>query len=169
VANNLNDITKDHPQWVLERLGRWGLHVPETAWIAKRAARTLIKQGNPEALKLFGFGQKPSLEANLVLRPTHLELGQTMHLEAFLCSQSQKAQTLAIDYRIHYRKANGKTAPKVFKWKELTLAPGQTLRLEIKQPLRPYTTRRHYAGKHRVELQINGQSLAEAAFDLKVT
>ena len=45
VANHLNDITKDHPAWVLERIGGWDLANEHTAWIAKRALRTLIKKG----------------------------------------------------------------------------------------------------------------------------
>ena len=39
-----------------------------------------------------------------------------------LSNRSSKApQQLVIDYIIHHRKANGTTAPKVFKWKTATL------------------------------------------------
>ena len=55
VANHLNDITKLHPEWVLGRLKGWPLDNPHTAWIARHALRTLIKQGNPQALAQLGF------------------------------------------------------------------------------------------------------------------
>ncbi|HWK55398.1 MAG TPA: DNA alkylation repair protein, partial [Hyphomicrobiales bacterium] len=56
VANNLNDITKDNPAWVLDRIGCWSLKSAGTAWIAKHALRSLIKQGDPGALGLIGAG-----------------------------------------------------------------------------------------------------------------
>jgi 3-methyladenine DNA glycosylase AlkC len=44
VANHLNDITKDHPEFVLERLEAWDLDHAHLNWIAKQACRTLIKR-----------------------------------------------------------------------------------------------------------------------------
>jgi 3-methyladenine DNA glycosylase AlkC len=37
VANHLNDISKDHPDWMLARLKSWDRAHPHTQWIAKRA------------------------------------------------------------------------------------------------------------------------------------
>lgn len=54
VANHLNDITKDHPAWVLDRIGGWDLENKHTAWIAKRALRTMIKKGDRRALTVIG-------------------------------------------------------------------------------------------------------------------
>ena len=57
VANNLNDITKDHPDLVLERLTRWNQNASDgTRWIIRHALRPLIKQGDPAALALLGYG-----------------------------------------------------------------------------------------------------------------
>ena len=39
VANHLNDITKDHPDWVLDLIESWSLDNRHTAWIAKRPAQ----------------------------------------------------------------------------------------------------------------------------------
>ena len=44
VANHLNDITKDHPELVLQRLEGWDLEREHLGWIAKHACRTLIKR-----------------------------------------------------------------------------------------------------------------------------
>jgi 3-methyladenine DNA glycosylase AlkC len=59
VANHLNDITKDHPDWVLDRIEGWSLDNRHTAWIAKHALRSLIKQGNQRALAIIGASGKP--------------------------------------------------------------------------------------------------------------
>ena len=67
---------------------------------------------------------------------------------------------------MHHVKANGDTSAKVFKGWTLELAGGETRRLEKKHSLRPITTRRYYPGRHRVQLQVNGSVVAEAAFTL---
>ncbi len=168
VANHLNDITKDHPDWVLARLAGWDIDAAEhRRWIAKHACRTLIKRGHPQALALFGFGQKPVVEAAISVSPARLELGGVLTLKARLVSQAKRPQRLAVDYVVHYVRAGG-TSAKVFKWAEIDLAPGGVAELVKKQPLRDFTTRRHYPGRHRVELQINGHRLAETRFDLNV-
>jgi len=167
VANNLNDIAKDHPDWMLDLLESWDLAAPHTAWIARRAARTLIKRGHPRALKLFGIGAAPKVDASFTASPRRLKLGDTVTLEAKLTSTNGRAQKLAVDYVVHYVKARGTTSAKVFKWTELTLDARATTTLAKRQTIRDFTTRRHHAGTHRVELQVNGRIVAETAFALK--
>lgn len=166
VANHLNDITKDHPDWVVERLEGWDLRDDRQSWIAKHACRTLIKRGHPRALQLFGFAEGADVEAMLTLSLTSLSLGQRLGLSATVTSTSRKPQRLVIDYVIHYVKASGGSAAKVFKWTEMELKGGEKLELSKTQVIRDFTTRKHYPGNHKVELQINGQRVASAAFDL---
>jgi hypothetical protein len=63
-------------------------------------------------------------------------------------------------------RANGSTSPKVFKGWKLTLGPGEQRTLGKRHSLRPVTTRVLYPGPHRIELQVNGQTLAQADFEL---
>lgn len=169
VANHLNDVTKDHPEWVLDRLEAWRLEASaERRWIAKHACRTLIKRGHARALSLFGFGAKPAVQVGLAVKPARLCLGESLSLSARLVSTTNRTQRLAIDYVVHYVRAGGATSAKVFKWSEVELPAGGEVTLVKKQTLRDFTTRRHYPGRHRVELQVNGHRLAEAAFDLSV-
>lgn len=164
VANNLNDIAKDHPDWVLEKLQAWGRQNAHTAWIAKHAARTLIKQGHPQALELFGFGGTVEVKASLALDKVKLSLGEAITLTAEIANTRKVPQTLAVDYVVHYVKANGGTSEKVFKWSELELPARATKTLQKRQTFKNFTTRKHFAGTHLVELQINGQRLAKNAF-----
>lgn len=167
VANHLNDITKDHPEVVLQLVEAWDLDQPHLRWIAKHACRTLIKRGHPRALKLFGFGRKAEVTATLDVAPSSLVLGGRLTLTALVTSTSRQTQRLVIDYVIHYVKAGGAAFEKVFKWTELELSPKAEAHLSKTQMIRDFTTRRHYPGKHRVDLQINGQRVAHTAFVLE--
>jgi hypothetical protein len=117
-------------------------------------------------LQLFGFAEGADVEAMLTLSPTSLSLGQRLGLAATVTSTSRKSQSLVIDYVIHYVKASGGSAAKVFKWTETELKGGEKLELSKTQVIRDFTTRKHYPGNHKVELQINGLRVASAAFDL---
>ena len=166
VANHLNDITKDHPDWVVDRLEAWDLREERQSWIAKHACRTLIKRGHPRALQLFGFAEGADVDAKLTVSPTSLSLDQRLQLSAAVTSTSRKPQRIVIDYVIHYVKASGGSAAKVFKWTEIELKGGEKLELTRTQVIRDFTTRKHYPGDHKVELQINGHRMASAEFHL---
>ena len=90
-------------------------------------------------------------------------------MTASLASTSGRPQRLAIDYVVHYVKASGGSAEKVFKWTETDLPASAEIELVKSQIVRDFTTRKHYAGRHRVELQINGQRVAETEFELCLT
>lgn len=161
VANHLNDIAKDHPDKTLHVLHAWDRTHPPTAWIAKRALRTLVKEGHAGALTLLGAGEKAKVRIDTFeVSPKRVNLGEEIRLSIDLVSTSQNPQRLLIDYAIHYVKQSGGTTEKIFKWKEIELAPGASLHLEKRQTIRDFTTRKHYPGRHRVELQVNGERLA---------
>lgn len=167
VANHLNDITKDHPAWVLDRIGGWDLENQHTAWIAKRALRTLIKKGDRRALAVIGAGDPAKVRIDtFMVAPKKLRLGEALTITCVLTSTARKPQKLVIDYAIHYVKQSGSASAKVFKWKELTLAPGETLALAKRQRIQDFTTRKHHPGEHAVELLVNGERVAHDRFHL---
>jgi 3-methyladenine DNA glycosylase AlkC len=167
VANHLNDITKTHPDLVLQLLRRWPLANPHTAWIARHALRTLIKKGHPPALHLIGATGKAQIAPPILhLTPSQINLGETFTLTLQLQSTSSETQRLVIDYAIHYQKKSG-TSRKVFKWKEITLPPRAATKLTRNQTIRDFTTRQHYPGRHLIDILINGQPLAQTHFDLQ--
>jgi len=171
VANHLNDIAKDHPDWVLDRVESWDKNNAGTAWIVRHALRTLVKKGHPRALALFGVDAAASAHVKIrrfTVSPEKLSLGDSIQLTAELVSKSKKDLPLVIDYVIHYKKASGATSAKVFKWKVVRVQADKPLVLTKRQTIRDFTTRRHHAGSHRIELQVNGQRLAETAFQLLV-
>ncbi|POF44115.1 DNA alkylation repair protein [Pseudomonas laurylsulfativorans] len=167
VANHLNDITKDHPDWVLDLIEGWSLDNRHSAWIARHALRSLIKQGNQRALAIIGAGGKPEVEVvDVKVEPPVIGLGEKITLSFTVKSTVESSQRLVIDYAIDYVKANGSTSAKVFKLKALTL-PGNAFEVVSRgQQIKELTTRKHYAGRHAVHIMVNGERLASTQFDI---
>src|SRR3546814_6678253 len=67
---------------------------------------------------------------------------------ADIVSDSPDDQRLVVDYRVHYARAGGKTAAKVFKLKSFELAAGATAPIGISQIIRDFSPRRHHSGRH---------------------
>lgn len=83
-----------------------------------------------------------------------------------MTSPSMQTQRLPIDYSIHYMKKGGGVSEKEFKWTGRELGPGETLTVEKNQTIRDYSTRKHYPGKHQIEVMVNGEMLAKGTFRL---
>ncbi len=64
VANNLNDISKDNPEIILEWTREWNTPnaTKQRHWILARALRTLVEESHPAALKLLGYGTNANLK-----------------------------------------------------------------------------------------------------------
>ncbi len=170
VANHLNDVSKDHPELMLQVCARWQRGAGEGRdWIVRHATRGLVKQGHPGALKLLGVGDRPEVAVTAFrVAPKSIRVGESLAFGFALASTSKRPQKLVIDYAVHHRKADGSARPKVFKLKTLELAPGESLRLEKRHSFRPVTTRRYHAGAHLLELLINGRGIARKRFRLEL-
>jgi 3-methyladenine DNA glycosylase AlkC len=160
VANNLNDIAKDHPEIAVEVCRRWSAGATaERRWIIKHALRSLVKAGHRGALELLGVGAAPKVSVALArFTPKLPRIGGKLAFEFTL--KAEKAQLLQVDYRVHFVKANGKTAPKVFKLKRVDLARGEDVTMRATVSFAPMTTRKSYAGVHRFEALVNGVGFA---------
>jgi 3-methyladenine DNA glycosylase AlkC len=167
VANHLNDIAKDHPQvvvrWVKDHLKG---APPERVALLKHASRSLVKHGYAPMLALWGVGSAFAGSAKLTVTPRKVAIGDSLTLALQLSSSSGKPQKLLVDYAVHHVKANGERTAKVFKGWALTLGPQAQTALAKKHSMRAVTTRRYYPGRHAVDVQINGQTVATATFDL---
>ncbi|HEY9067492.1 MAG TPA: DNA alkylation repair protein [Burkholderiaceae bacterium] len=168
VANHLNDIAKDHPEIVAAWVETHLLEASaQRRALLRHASRTLIKRGDPRMLKAWGLGRKLRGAATLALAPKRVALGDSLELAITLQSSARTTQKLVVDYAVHHVKANGATSPKVFKGWVLELAPGEERALRKRHSLRVITTRRYHAGRHAVDLLVNGEVVASAGFDLR--
>ncbi len=157
VANNLNDIAKDHPDLIAELMSKWMDNASaERKKLVRHALRSLIKIGHPLALSALGYSA-PEVEINeVVILTPDVQYGEALEFSLDMTSLSTHVQPLIIDYVVHHMRANGKLSPKVFKWKNIQLKPKQNLKALRRHSIRPISTRRYYAGVHKLEIVING-------------
>lgn len=168
VANNLNDIAKDNPDAVIATVRRWQAEDPDgTADAVRHGLRTLVKKGDTRALKLLGFDHKaPVTMLDFAIAKSRYRVGDRLAFTVCLRHDGRKTAKLSVDYAVHWRNARGGLQAKVFKLAKPQLGPGETVTLEKTHSLKPITTRRYYAGEHKVEILVNGQSVADAKFHL---
>jgi 3-methyladenine DNA glycosylase AlkC len=169
VANNLNDIAKDHPAIVKDIVNRWkGTHA-DTDWIVKHGSRTLLKKGDSDALGIFGLGAIPSMEvSHLNIAQKNIKIGGELQFTFDLKHNEPAPVLLRLEYKIYYQKANGSKTAKVFKISETTCAPALAVTYQRKQSFRDLTTRKHHVGEHELAIVVNGQELARASFMLEL-
>jgi 3-methyladenine DNA glycosylase AlkC len=168
VANNLNDIGKDHPDVLFEVCRRWLVDAPaERRALVSHALRSAVKRGDPGALELLGFGEAAELEITaFTIDPMVLPIGGRVRISCTLMNRADVAASWNVDLRVRFVKANGSAAPKTFKVKTVELAPGAAVTLAKSVSVAQHNTRSHHPGEHRVELVVNGATHPLGSFTL---
>jgi 3-methyladenine DNA glycosylase AlkC len=167
VANHMNDLSKVMGPQVVTRLAGWkdqGRQAPrEMDWITRHALRTAVKRGERDALDLLGY-RLGAVTARIEALPQGLHIGEALTFEVVLTAA--EALPVMVDYRLRFTRPSG-AAEKVFKLKAAKLLPGKEMRLVKRHPLKAdASTYRLHPGRHAVTVQVNGQDVAEAGFDL---
>jgi hypothetical protein len=101
------------------------------------------------------------------LVPRRVVIGSTLRLSFDVTSTGRLDQELLVDYAVHFVKANGTTRPKVFKLRKIALPPSGRVTLRGTISFEDMTTRRHYPGRHRIDVLINGEPRLLAEFDVR--
>jgi 3-methyladenine DNA glycosylase AlkC len=167
VANNLNDIAKDHPNTVVKMCKTWAQDGnDECDWVIKHSLRSLIKSGLPAALAVVGFSSPKKLAAKLNVTPAKIAVGGEVEISAEIATSHGRSQDLLIDYVVHYVRQRNKTSAKVFKWTSTKLPARGECKLSKKHKMKTTTVRALYPGTHKIELQVNGVRVAEVSFRL---
>jgi 3-methyladenine DNA glycosylase AlkC len=158
VANNLNDLGKVYPELLVQTCGEWLKGAsPERRALVEHALRSAVKRGEADALALLGFGVEPKVAVeNVRFRPKRVPIGGHVQIHFILRNTARTAQSLLVDLRVHFVKANGKGSPKVFKLRRVELPPLEQIELASKVSLAVHTTRQPRPGKHVVDLLVNG-------------
>jgi 3-methyladenine DNA glycosylase AlkC len=157
VANNLNDIAKDHPAFVLDLARRWHGENDATDALLKHACRTLLKRGDAGALRLFGHDHEVQARIiDLRLSETRLPIGGTLGFSFTVALKQKEAAKLRLEYAVDFVKASGATSRKVFKISERRFDAGERARIARRHRFTDFSTRKHYAGPHRIAMLVNG-------------
>ena len=170
VANNLNDISKDNPEIILEWTKEWNTPnaTKQRHWILARALRTLIEEGHPAALKLLGYGTNANLKAtwrdNTPRRikinqflPCDLEIGNLAKTEAGIV-------VLLLMDEPGKGKARRKSTYQIWKGKIKT---GETKSVSKKIHFVDKNLQPRVEGTYSLSVVINGKKLEEREMRFK--
>ena len=167
VANNLNDISKDHPDLVVWTAERWWNDDENRRRLIRHGLRTLIKQGDPGALAVLGYGaESPVQLESVVVDPEIVGIGDSVRITVELTNPGDESGGALVDIIVHFVKANGSISPKVFKGGERSLQPGGSATVSKLISVAQFSTRTHYPGTHVVEVQINGRVEPGGVFEI---
>lgn len=167
VANNINDIAKDHPELVCDLLENWKGDNNNVDWVVKHGARTLLKQGNTRMMTLFGYCSLDCIEiSDLNVITEKVVFGNALEFEIGIRNMSSKEIKLRLEYGIYFLKANGSLSRKVFKWSEREWQTNEKKQMNKKHMLKAISTRKYYSGFQEISLIINGIEVDKKPFEL---
>jgi 3-methyladenine DNA glycosylase AlkC len=165
-ANNLNDIAKDNPDVVLKfaksRIGKSA----ETDKLLKHACRGLLKNGNTEALKIFGFKSNDNIKVKQFKTAPAVKIGEKLNVKFTVENTNIKPVKLRFEFGVYYLKQKGKLSRKIFKVCENTYKD-KIISVERNVSFEDRTVRKHNTGKHKISLIINGVEAAIKEFVVK--
>jgi 3-methyladenine DNA glycosylase AlkC len=166
VANNLNDVGKDHPDLLVETCRRWAEEAGEERWwLIRHALRSAVKRGDVGALDVLGFGDPVAADLDgVAIEPSMPRIGETVRISLALGNGGKERAAFNVDLRVHFVKANGGTSPKVFKIRQVELDAGERTALSKSISLRQHSTRTHHPGEHVIEVLVNGRSHPAGSF-----
>lgn len=172
VANHLNDISKTKPDLTLQTLKNWKQKgeqsEKEMSYIINHSLRTLIKQGNKQALAMIGFRENPKIEITNFQVSEKVIVGKEL-IFSFEIECLQDCNLL-IDYEIYFQNKLAKLASKkVFKLKQIKAKQKDKVFITKKHLFKKnMTTRTFYPGEHQIAIQINGSQLLKKSFCLQI-
>jgi len=165
VANNLNDISKTHPELVAKIAKEWHGDNKDTDWIVKHACRTLLKQSNRNVLAIFGFDDADAVVArDFAINSRTVRIGDSINF-GFTISAAADTKVL-LEYAIDFVKAKGKRNRKIFQISESVLSGGKSKTYTKNHSFADLSTRTHYAGVHSITLIVNGAERGTLDFEL---
>lgn len=165
VANNLNDISKTHPNLVAKLAKAWYGKHEYTDWIVKHGCRTLLKKGNREVLALFGFDNANAVDvSSFALNEKSISIGGSITFSFDI--EVNTAMKARLEYGVDYIKANGKQSRKVFQISEISLKENQRKCYTKTHSFEDVSTRKHYPGVHSITLLVNGIERGTLCFEV---
>ncbi len=173
VANHLNDLSKVDAPLVLKTLKRWKLSKKqdkkEMDFIISHSLRTLVKNGDKDTLIFLGFPINPAIKVkNFNIFKKEIFIGEV--LEFYFEIEADDDVGLIVDYILHFCTKSKLLSAKVHKIKKINMKKDEIKKIEKRHPFKVnMSTRKFYAGLHKLELQINGKIYKSVEFQLKTT
>ena len=165
VANNINDISKTHPDLITKLATSWYGKNELTDWIVKHGCRTLLKKGNRDVLAIFGYHDVNAVEvSDFAINKKTAAIGEEIDFSFSI--MAKEATKVRLEYGIDYMKSNGKRNKKIFQISEISLKKDQKKPYTKTHSFEDLSTRKHYTGTHSITLIINGAGQGTLDFEL---
>jgi len=167
VANNLNDIAKDNPETVIELVKKWQGKSDNVDWVIKHGCRTLLKQGNADAMEIFGFDAvKNIIIKDFKISTPKVKIGGSLEFGFKLINNSAENVKIRLEYGLYYQKANKTLSKKICKISEKEYEKNSITQITRKHSFKVVTTRVLHCGLHQVSIIINGKEFEKYDFKL---
>jgi len=167
IANNLNDIAKDNPDIVINIIKKWQGINSDTNWLIKHAARTLLKKGDKEVMKIFGLEPSHKIKIdNFLIVNSKIKIGNYLEFSFNLYNQKSQKTKIRLEYVIYYQKANGTLTKKVYKISEKDYSKNSITKIIRRQSFKVISTRKFHQGLHKIAVIINGREYQKYDFIL---
>lgn len=168
VANHLNDIAKDHPSIVIGIANKWKGTSKETDWIIRHGCRTLLKKADKNIYSLYDLNPQANCRImNFKLSKNRISQDERLQFSFKLEPVKKQVSKLRIEYAIYYMKSNGKQNKKIFQLTENNFNKDQYYSFTRNQSFHDLTTRKHYPGKHKIAIVVNGREMVTKDFWLR--
>lgn len=164
VANNLNDIGKDHPEVLLRFCQAWLGSSKEADWVIKHASRNFLKQRDARFLALLNLPKTEHIELVNWQNDGQVKLGDTLDYQ-FELKTSALLGRLRIELQVDYPRPSGVPLRKVFKLAEADYLVAYK-KISKRLSFKPLSTRVYYPGQHSMQLVLNGEIRHQAWFEV---
>ncbi|MBT9776291.1 hypothetical protein GPL15_07230 [Clostridium sp. MCC353] len=165
VANNLNDISKTHPDLIKKIAVDWYGKNKHTDWIVKHGCRTLLKKGDRDVLDIFGFSDAGSVDVEVfTLTPSSVSIGSDLTFSFKV--KGRKAAKVRLEYGIDFVKSSGRRNRKIFQISEIFLKENEEKTYTKKHSFADKTSRKHFPGPHSITLIVNGSGQGTLDFEV---
>jgi len=164
VANNLNDISKDNPDIVIDIAKKWYGNNKNTDRIVKHGCRTMLKKSMADVLDIFGYCKILPASAAVGI-PNVVKIGSDVDINIDMSFDDIAVSNLRIEYAVYYPRKNGQLSKKIFQVSERGVIK-PSISIVKRHSFKQMSTRTHYAGDCRIDLIINGQVCTFVDFKL---
>jgi 3-methyladenine DNA glycosylase AlkC len=169
VANHLQDALKDDLDEAWPLLAAWASEAHDgPRWIARHAARGLLKAGHAPTLALFGHAPGgATLRASLAVAPAAVSSGEAAEIAVTITNDGDGPALARVDYALRFPTPAGGTGRRVFRLADVRLEAGtsQTVRKAhrfIARSIRPLV-----AGPHELTVLVDGEPVGSAVVHVR--
>jgi len=166
VANNLNDISKDHKEYYIQIATKWAKESSEVLPILHHSARTLLKQGNKDIGLLFGLQENVLVVSEWKLHSKSVSIGDSLEFSVNVKNNSKKIAVARIEYVVYFLLKNGQFGRKVFMISKNSIESDSSALFVKRHSFKLITTRKYNLGIQKMCIQVNGVESDILEFEL---